>query len=392
MHHETRQRYTHKPLDLDTDQFRLLKVARQPSGPIACALEIHARHEAPTYTALSYTWGDPHDTKDIRIDGLPLKVTSNLYSYLDNYARPHKPRLGAETDVDYLWIDQICIDQSSLIERNHQVQHMASIFKKAICVDAWLGKEEKGSAQAIEHITKVIREFADLPEWLDFRRDARKDQCLSQENITRIRAYQTRYARELKLLIRLLERPYWTRLWILQEFALARNLRIVCGMDMFSWQSFDAFVNICSWFDLIKALDFDWHVCLHWWTREYMIQRDAGAFNFNIVCACSVLHCSEPRDRIYGLLGLCNDEELRIQVDYSKTTQDVFWEAMAVFKSSKIEGSDPLLWLTDFYQLGESLGVQREDLERYDMVREHYVTNGQAAAHIPSLEGEDQEQ
>ncbi|KAF2830838.1 HET-domain-containing protein, partial [Ophiobolus disseminans] len=38
-----------------------------------------------------------------------------------------------------LWIDAICINQSDLLERNHQVAQMRDVYTKAESVIAWLG-------------------------------------------------------------------------------------------------------------------------------------------------------------------------------------------------------------------------------------------------------------
>jgi hypothetical protein len=42
----------------------------------------------------------------------------------------------------------------------------------------------------------------------------------------------------------------------------------------------------------------------------------------------SHLDCEDPRDKIYGLLGLVRTRE-RFDVDYSKTPSAIFWKALA---------------------------------------------------------------
>jgi hypothetical protein len=43
------------------------------------------------------------------------------------------------------------------------------------------------------------------------------------------------------------------------------------------------------------------------------------------VCKFSSNHCEDPRDKIYGILGVVNyDERNRIEADYSHSVRDVF--------------------------------------------------------------------
>jgi hypothetical protein len=41
-----------------------------------------------------------------------------------------------------LWIDALCIDQESIVERQHQVRQMGLIFSAAKAVASWLGMDE----------------------------------------------------------------------------------------------------------------------------------------------------------------------------------------------------------------------------------------------------------
>jgi hypothetical protein len=96
--------------------------------------------EAPKYETVSYTWGSSaqdHDlvVKDSNTAGLPqkLKVTRSLFEAL--------PRLTAQSDTGYLWIDQLCINQQDVEERNAQVSIMGKIYRQCARVLIWLGEE-----------------------------------------------------------------------------------------------------------------------------------------------------------------------------------------------------------------------------------------------------------
>ena len=73
------------------------------------------------YDALSYTWGTGPRSKQILCNGKRMQVTETLLAALHRFRRPHH-------EVT-LWIDQICICQERVKERNQQVQMMGDIFK-----------------------------------------------------------------------------------------------------------------------------------------------------------------------------------------------------------------------------------------------------------------------
>lgn len=77
------------------------------------------------YDALSYTWGTGPRSKQILCNGKRMQVTETLLAALHRFRRPHH-------EVT-LWIDQICICQERVKERNQQVQMMGDIFKGEHC-------------------------------------------------------------------------------------------------------------------------------------------------------------------------------------------------------------------------------------------------------------------
>ena len=76
--------------------------------PIQCRLrEVPLKDTTARFLALSYCWNSSQAEEVIWCDGRPMKITANLYGALRN-AR------ATNSAVD-MWIDQICVDQSSLI-------------------------------------------------------------------------------------------------------------------------------------------------------------------------------------------------------------------------------------------------------------------------------------
>jgi hypothetical protein len=104
-------------------------------------IDISPRPTRIQYTALSYTWGDAPADCIIELNGQPFHVRRNLWDFLD--------RARKADFVWYLWIDALCIDQSTVRERNHQVALMGKMYSQAREVLVWLGQVPVGVEQAL---------------------------------------------------------------------------------------------------------------------------------------------------------------------------------------------------------------------------------------------------
>ena len=105
-----------------------------------------------SYDALSYTWGDNARIKNTICNGKRLAVTETLLQALHRFRHPH--------EVVTLWIDQICICQERIKERNQQVQLMGKIFKGARKVIVWLGADyddSKAGMQLAKQLLSIAR-------------------------------------------------------------------------------------------------------------------------------------------------------------------------------------------------------------------------------------------
>ena len=132
-HNETSP-YKHRPLET-TKHIRLQKFERS-GNTIHCYLTSVLFTLGLPYRALSYIWGPPAPTLKIYINNRPFAVRRNLYKFIQKYLE--KLRRNS-TEPDYLWIDQICINQSNVNERNQQVRLMSEVYREARCVIVWLG-------------------------------------------------------------------------------------------------------------------------------------------------------------------------------------------------------------------------------------------------------------
>lgn len=136
-------------LDSNEHIIRLIRVHRQPDEPtsVVFSLEEHQIDGAPEYTAISYMWGPDTEGGSIELDGHMIRVRQNLYDFLHTVVmqRAGKPNeatsFSLPNDVQLFWVDTLCINQSDVGERNHQVQMMGQIYSLANSVTVWLGRE-----------------------------------------------------------------------------------------------------------------------------------------------------------------------------------------------------------------------------------------------------------
>lgn len=129
-------------------------------APLRCSLVVRDLDDAPIYDALSYSWGSPvavyssagevssdaawaAPAFDIICNGMPLSVTTNLYTALlslrlraSEAFRAYCDLMAWDADMSlapslHIWIDQICINQTDLKERSAQIMLMRRIYKQA---------------------------------------------------------------------------------------------------------------------------------------------------------------------------------------------------------------------------------------------------------------------
>lgn len=266
--------FHHARLELDTRQIRLVQLVGRLDWDGELSTSIYELNDAPPFMALSYTWGSDEPCNAVCMNKQRFMVRDNLYDFLSI----HAPLRGSSL----FWIDQLSIDQSNVTEKNHQVQFMGDIFRRAELVIAWIGKEGRDSYQALNPISG-----RDLPRSLIYRR-------------------------------------YWSRLWIIQELAVARKVEFACGASTFSWDQLRTMYNQSSNFeDVAVAVQIClWNIChvqcdksksADWELADLLQQISIGKASFA---------CQFPHDRIYGLMGLVKPPQ-RLSIAYENPIADV---------------------------------------------------------------------
>ncbi|KAH0091514.1 HET-domain-containing protein, partial [Aureobasidium melanogenum] len=161
------------------------------------------------YEALSYNWGPVTDDDPVvNIRDATVSITNNLASALRVLReRKHTKRR--------LWIDALCIDQKNQEEKSLQISHMSIIFNSATKVLVWLGPADSDSALAFEFVSR----------------------CLDSDVFDRAMR-DPHVSKDIKALVSLMKRPWFSRRWIVQEIAVARTAILHCGNHTLSWHEF----------------------------------------------------------------------------------------------------------------------------------------------------------
>jgi hypothetical protein len=204
-------------LEKTTNEVRVLRlVAGDEDDPISGGLEISPIDLTAEYEALSYAWGSSEKPKAILLNGQSFPVTENLHTALRHLRRADAPRL--------LWIDALCIDQSNNAERLHQVQMMADIYRRAARVLVWLGPSMDDSDIVMDLIMDSARAV-----------DSRPIKPTPLNDLELARPLNELATRTIQVQ-RLLHRPYWFRVWVVQEIAVPNYDPLVgCGSKWIPW-------------------------------------------------------------------------------------------------------------------------------------------------------------
>lgn len=132
--------HLYQKINSNAREFRLLRILpKDTSNLIKTKLVLACLDdESLRYEALSYTWGGSLRLHQILLEGKPYLITKNLATAL-----AHLQLLDADR---LIWIDALCIDQSSSTERSEQVTLMRDIYLNARNgVVVWLGDSSLAS-------------------------------------------------------------------------------------------------------------------------------------------------------------------------------------------------------------------------------------------------------
>jgi hypothetical protein len=354
---------------LGEGEFRLLNLAPgRTDSQIMCSFEIASTLKRMEYEAISYLWAtrepqtlvqiklvDPHENLH------PIHIRRNLFDALRRLRHPQKMRT--------FWMDALCINRKTMHEQNKQVAMKRYLFRNAQNLCFWIGEDEDCKTALrfiprildISRIDKLIRDDSATDDWFAF--------------------------------VALLKNPVWSRLWLVQEIAVAPNVTLHCGQVAIHYGDLvDAVALFATVRDHIallfrrnqrnyKALQ-DRRISM----AERFINistkslRPIGSDNVErllsietLVCHLSKLHSTDPLDRVYSVLAISKDglepwektptetrtaqDERTLEIDYRKSTLEVYQE-----------------FVVHAIKTSQSLDIVCRDLARGIPEREHLPT------------------
>ncbi|OAG26016.1 hypothetical protein CC77DRAFT_921426, partial [Alternaria alternata] len=280
----TQYLYATASLDYTRRDIRLVELQRNEElDNIECVLRsypVDGPH--PPYIALSYAWGDDIRYTVIKLNGCSLSIGKNLWHFLSQMRSSNK--------FYTYWIDAIYEDEMTY--SNTAMMYLAE-------------------RNVFEAATMMTKRF-----WTP---------------------------RQAEAMVSLCERPYWTRVWIVQELLLAKEVKILCGSKAISWYQFRKFFD-----DIAILIHGGWgqHVgvypTFHSAASNIVMLKTSWSKQpsqplLTLVGLCRDQKSSDIRDKVYALAGLADDPD-ELEVDYGITVKQllvvVLKHACTAMKSS----------------------------------------------------------
>lgn len=344
-------------LRLRTQTPKCLRRKKAEPMPARWSPDQHTKYGPPwrytwgDFVALSYVWGDSSDKREIFVDGIPVLVTASLEAALRELRNHVRIQQGF-----LIWADALCINQDDLDERAAQVARMQEIYRAAWQVVIWLGPEQHHSDLAILALRYMSLQLQQRGELSIFYRRV-------QLFVVRLPFWQWKHNHTtlnirkdaLEAIYYFLDRPYWRRLWILQEVALgATNSPVLYGNssirleDVFNALQFMKGDGAALGQYIAMSARGQGEIAKRWdntaggthgiseklWERPLAIaslQGSNGEFStikseiYDVLLLASEANAADERDRVYGILGLPQvARKVRLVPDYNRPVSETF--------------------------------------------------------------------
>jgi hypothetical protein len=269
-----------------------------PSGSVQ-----HSIATVP-YDAISYCWNDGTSKADMFLNDLLFKAPSSAVEVLRKVRSTNCNRV--------LWIDAICINQCDYDERGQQVTMMGDIYLNSASTIVWLGPsldeaETQHAFQLCSTVAEQILQGRDIHQLPEI--DTLASTC---------RSISIPLEQSLTLLNTVFSRRWFTRLWVWQEVALPPVAVCQIGGYTIPWR--EIMLTAFWWNEVMDQFNdlppeslpdeqTQWN--MHFPATIFMIANDsdqqepfAGLHLSQIVYQSRHGEATDPRDKIYGLLGM----------------------------------------------------------------------------------------
>ncbi|KAK2598061.1 hypothetical protein QQS21_005772 [Conoideocrella luteorostrata] len=279
----------------------------------------------PDFEAISYVWGDQIFKSRISWEGEGITIPENLHDALLQMRLPQTSRS--------LWADAICINQHDLLERNQQVSLMQRVFSQASTVVVWLGRDRGEQAHlAVRALNSIYERCMDYAK----AQGLKLSEGMSFKHLEKVRLaangpLESAFDNETWSSISCFyARPWFERIWCVQEIVLAQQGNILIDTYQISWERVSVAAAIlglqinrlmqyssCNQ-RMEKALHCGLAAQLYFYAGKSTLLENLEIFGTR--------KATDPRDIVYGLLSL-QDYRLSgrtVEPDYRKNTAEVY--------------------------------------------------------------------
>ncbi|KAF2114627.1 heterokaryon incompatibility protein-domain-containing protein [Lophiotrema nucula] len=243
------------------DSIRLLHILPgADNADIQAELNVYEAGDVPAYEALSYCWGAPEPSQEIQVNAKPFSVGPNLFTALRKLRRRefklsehhgHQPSdddltrytfvrrrnaqpSSVEDQVRIVWVDAICLNQKDATEKAHQVKRMFDIFSRARLVVIWWGDQELDVVKAFPILAAATEEWQRSPK-ID-------REMLRLRQTSAPPGYPSYNDQAWTAFLKLLDKDWCDRVWIIQEAAASSSATVVLGDLEIDWNTLSAAV------------------------------------------------------------------------------------------------------------------------------------------------------
>ncbi|KAF5581078.1 het-6-heterokaryon incompatibility [Fusarium pseudoanthophilum] len=335
---------------LKSDELRLLLVEPGDTELIRVELRTVKSRTAQRFWALSYVWGARENPATILLNDQLFSITRNLYNALYQYRRHVFDDYGSEKAM--LWVDAICINQNDQVEKSIQVPRMSEIYGQCERVLAWLGPVESDEESHVCRLSERLKQFQppvrSVSEGLSEDDSIKTFMSSGRSNETA--AIEVDSVR--KALRSIGHRPWFRRIWILQEAVLAKKQPILlCGSHELGYEIFFKtwvlMLNPSEDGQLLysfmtenpvrfKAIELVYKNMLQG-RSEMTPELGKGSVNREKQCALDMakllnetteLEATVAHDRLYALIGLlaCDPLPKALQPDYTQSFEELCYK------------------------------------------------------------------
>ncbi|KAI0546602.1 HET-domain-containing protein [Xylaria curta] len=326
--------FLYEPLERTQKEFRLLIIFAGREEEALQSRLAHAILEDPgvIYETISYCWGDASARDFITVNGDVVDVPASAVAALKCMQKAEEPRI--------VWIDSICINQADLDERAYQVGMMADIYSSAKGNLVYLGESDEWTRYGLEVIERLYEEIrrktSDFSEFHNLmsaylrhnqNADDKLDSGLDEGAIASI-----------------FQRPWFHRLWIMQEAAVAVVNTCFCGRNVSI--DLNVLLRVAIW------------LCYHWTSLSLGFSSNDDLYRLTqlwrlvdgkdsaraakhsykqsmefLLLAVRKRQCSDLRDKIFAVLSLVDKEAKSspeislLEIDYRKPLREVMRDA-----------------------------------------------------------------